>query len=219
MSYHGISISAPEIYQARRLAFDLHQLDDDKITFERKSFDDPHEQTYSAMVAIESLSYSADLSLTLRNLASSMKPKGTLVVVDDVVAPWAKESTIEDIRNVTARPSLRKNTEWKDIFAGAGLEIKEVRDLGLEMDLPEFFSSIKPSIWGLLGDWRHRTAQVILNEWSKWYGEGATLEQKASFRTVQLVQDLVQKARGSALRQEAYRQADLGYYMYVCTKH
>jgi hypothetical protein len=140
------------------------------------------------------------------------------VIVDDVIAPWAENEIVGTIRNVTARTSLVTHKEWKRNLASLGFVIKEVRDLGLEMDIPELLSVPIPRFGGLLGDWRHRTAQIVLKKWSKWYGEGATMEQKASLRTIQLVQDLVQKARGAALRQEAYRNADLSYYIYICMK-
>ena len=206
--YHGISISGPEIHQAQRL-LNLHKLESEKIVFESKNFDDPFDQTFSTMVAIESLSSSPDLSLTLRNLASALQSRGVLVIVDDVVAPWADKKTIESLRNVTARTSLVDHKEWKQRLESSGFVIKEVRDLGLEMDLPELLSTPGPNLRGLL-DWRHSTAQMFLEMWSKWYGEGATLEQKASLRTIKLVQDFALKARAFALRQDAYRNADLG---------
>jgi SAM-dependent methyltransferase len=220
LSYHGIAISTPEIYQARRLITSHQLLESKMITFEQQDFDEPLDQTYSVMVAIESLSYSPELSVTLKNLASSLQSKsGILVLVDDVIAPWTTTHTVEKLRNVTARASLITHKEWKHNLVSSGFVIKEVRDLGLEMDLPELTSGgPKPNLWRLLGDWRHSTAQIVLKRWSKWYGEGASVEQKASLRTVQLVQDLVQKARATALRQEAYRDADLSYYMYICVK-
>ena len=217
LTYHGISISAPEIHQALRQR-DIHQLESSKFVFERKNFDDFLGQTFSAMVAIESLSFSPELNLTLKNLAAALQSRGTLIIVDDVVTPWAKSTEVQNIRKATGRSSLLTHKEWKQVLSSSGFAIKEVRDIGLEMDIPELLSAPEPNIWGFLMGWRHRTSEFLLKKWSKWYENGATIEQRASLRMVQLVQDFVQRARGATLRQEAYREADLSYYMYICIK-
>ena len=231
LSYHGISISAPEIHQARRLA-SMHQLLPSDITsstttatttatmdiqFTQQNFDDQLQDTFTSMIAIDSLSYSHNIQDTLTNLVSSLQRGGTMVVVTDVVAPWAEPTAIDLLVNVTAKTSLLTHAEWKQQLESHGLIIQQVRDLGLEFDL-HILQAQSPWV-KTIREWRRRPAQTILQKWQAWLGTGATMmKQKASVRIVQLLLDLVQRAWGTSLRQEAYQRADLSYYIYTCVK-
>jgi cyclopropane fatty-acyl-phospholipid synthase-like methyltransferase len=224
LSYHGISISAPEIHQAQRLA-SMHQLLPSDTTttttmdiqFTQHNFDDPLKDAYTSMIAIDSLSYSHNIQDTLTNLVSSLQRGGTMILVTDVVAPWAEPAAINLLVNVTARASLLTHAEWNQQLESHGLIIQQVRDLGLEFDL-HILQAQSPWV-KTIREWRRRPAQTILQKWQAWLGKGATMmKQKASVRIVQLLLDLVQQAWGTSLRQEAYQRADLSYYMYTCVK-
>ncbi|OEU12330.1 hypothetical protein FRACYDRAFT_244590 [Fragilariopsis cylindrus CCMP1102] len=116
------------------------------VTIEQASFDDTlPSKEYTAIIAIESLAYSHNLTKTLINLAQSLKPKGTLIIVDDVVAPWAAAADGNDIRNndnykkiqrlidLTGKTSLLTHQEWLQSFAAADLSLYQPpRDLMLE---------------------------------------------------------------------------------------
>jgi cyclopropane fatty-acyl-phospholipid synthase-like methyltransferase len=223
LSYHGISISAPEIHQAQRLA-SMHQLLPDTTTttamdiqFTQHNFDDPLKDTFTSMIAIDSLSFSQNIQGTLTNLVSSLQRGGTMVIVTDVVAPWAEPTAIDLLVNVTAKTSLLTHAEWNQQLESHGLIIHQVRDLGLEFDL-HILQAQSPWV-KTVREWRRRPAQIILQKWQAWLGTGATMmKQKASARIVQLLLDLVQRAWGKSLRQEAYQRADLSFYMYTCVK-
>jgi hypothetical protein len=143
---------------------------------------------------------------------------GTMVVVTDVVAPWAEPTAVDLLVNVTAKTSLLTHAEWNQQLESHGLIIRQVRDLGLEFDLHSILQA--QSSWvKTIREWRRRPALMILRKWQTWLGTGATMmKQKASVRIVQLLLDLVQHAWGTSLRQDAYQRADLSYYMYTCVK-
>ena len=125
---------------------------------------------YMSMVAIESLSYSHNISATLSNLASSLKRGGILIMVDDVVAPWASQRStgandnvrdrsnggatnkaatsldpLKELKQVSARHSLLTHDEWTSHFESNGFVIQHTRDLGLEFDLPHAQPSFSTS--------------------------------------------------------------------------
>ena len=235
--YDGIALAGPEINEARRL-IDLHLLDElssspsssdavtTRIQFQQKDYNDPlggeYANYYNTMIAVESLSYSPNITKTLTNLAASMQSKGLLVIVDDVVSSWARNSKqVTEIKNLTERPSLLTHQEWLKSLSDAGFQIKTVRDLSLEMDLTSLMVTSPSSSRGgffseRLMTWRYRTADFVLQRWP--LDENATLFQKTSMRTIQLVQDLIQTARGTALRYDGFKDAELVYHFYVAQK-
>ncbi|VEU45089.1 unnamed protein product [Pseudo-nitzschia multistriata] len=183
-SYHGIAISQPEVRRAKQLlatAVRPALLSETSaaggseglafpsgtpltnVTIRQASFDDPlPPNEYTAMVAVESLAHSNNITKTLVNLASSLKPKGTLVVIEDVVAPWVQATGrnetaggardndqspssgssagyLRSMADLSAKPSLKTHEEWLGAFSSAGLVLhRPPRDLALEFDtLPE----------------------------------------------------------------------------------
>jgi SAM-dependent methyltransferase len=232
--YRGIAISLAEVRQAERLA-SVHALNESvmyDIQFATQSFDTALNNlnanvAFTAMVAIESLSYSNDLGATLSNLALSLKRGGIMIVVEDVVAPWAAGSnSIQHLSNVTARSSLVTHEEWKTQFELNGFKIQQVRDLGLEYDLVDL-QQLPPYgwIWETLAEWRRRPSQFVLEKWEAWLGppprdnnETVVVNPNSSRKIIHLLQNLVQSEWGSSLRRQAHRNAELSYYMYICTK-
>ena len=63
-----------------------------------------------------------------------------------------------------------------------------------------------------------------LNKVIRWFGRHHKHEGKQdddgnlSNRALYLMEDMIVNNQGNAYRRAAYRRADLGYYMYICTK-
>ena len=78
----GISLSPQEVARARKaaVATDLA----DRVTFQPTSFDELPRAAYDLVVAVESLKHSSNLSKTLRSIRRSLKPRGQLVIVEDM---------------------------------------------------------------------------------------------------------------------------------------
>lgn len=210
LQYYGISISAPEIYQARRLV-EQHQLDSERISFSQQSFDSALNQTgLSTMLAIESLSYSPNLNVTLKNLASTLQPRGIMIVVDDVLTSWAED--IEELRNATARPSLLSNDDWKRSFLSNGFLVKETIDISLEYNIIEGSRSDSRAVW------IYYIGQKMTESLEFLFGTGKSKDKKAHVRAIQLMTDYFWQRRADLLREEAYRKAYLSYNMYICIR-
>lgn len=216
-SYHGISLSRPEVHRARQLV-EIHQVaavaEVAEVAIEQGSFDDPLPLgVYDFAVALESLAYSRNLTRTLLNLAGSLKPDGVLVVVDDVVSPWAGDDDgVQRMADMTAKASLVTHEAWLSSFRSAGLQLhRPPRDLTLEFDLLDEAGTAPaaPSFpsWSDL-------AYGMSQKWSPHRSN----ESSVSVRAVHLVQDLVQNARGRSMRQAAFRRSDLALYMYVVVR-
>jgi len=278
-SYHGITISQPEVRRAKQLiqtfidpnlslkksSMDNNINDQDispffstfttastenrsfpliNATIEQVSFDDPlPPKKYTTIIAIESLAYSHNLTKTLVNLASSLDTNGTLIVIEDVVAPWAgvdgnshkKDSyrRIQRLINLTGKTSLLTHREWLSCFAATDLSLQQPpRDLLLEFDSwpVESTSSTAatavtglPLIGVLLGErpW-YSTAHGVLLKKLEWFGfgksDGDDDDGNISNRALSLMEDMVRNARGNAIHKHARKLADIGYYMYVYTK-
>lgn len=187
IDYTGIAISSAEITNARRLAAE-HEMDLERIRFQQLSFDSPmlrEHGKFSAAFAIESLSFSTDISVTLSNLASILQSGGMLIVVDDVVAQkqlyekdrsnYDEESATEAYTTLASRPSLLTHTEWKVAFDKAGFVITEAMDIGLHFALPQLVedgsgqsrcSSFKS--WLLRAARRFKQPSVFLSFLQKW---------------------------------------------------
>jgi hypothetical protein len=229
-TYHGISISQPETRRASQLVhahkiFSMTRGENDdagasssssspslvNVTIQQESFDAPlPSKAFHSMIAIESLTYSRNLTVTLQNLVSGLTSKGSLIVVDDVVAPWANPDRIQHLINRTAKASLITHQEWLNHFSAAGLVLQQrPRDLILEYEF-DWFTTFEPEKPGYI---------FFQNLLQRWPGrDSPTRTNKASVRALHLLQDLIQQARGDHWRREAYHTADLTYMIYVCRK-
>lgn len=238
IDYLGIAISSAEIHNARQLAAE-HDMDLMKARFEQQSFDSPSLGDYgkfSAAVAIESLSFSQNLTNTLSNLARVIKSGGTLIVVDDVVNSQYGEhynstdgdSVIETYASLASRPSLLSHMEWKNAFHNAGFVMNQAMDIGLEFDLPQLIdvrsnSYRRTSTRGWLFGFRRRGVFMgLLQKWQAWkqlrLGDTTDIQKLAELQTLQLMQQNINFIRSKSFRKEAHEQLELTYNMYVCTK-
>ena len=140
-SYTGISISKAEINFAEYMAR-FHQMDTllgkENVSFQQKSFDDslPQEQ-YSLVLAFESLSYSVDLQFSVRNLLSSLKPGGMMLIADDIIEQPALDSP--PFQRPKHQPSLMLFQDWKAILEGEGCQIRYIRDLAMDYEMDDDF--------------------------------------------------------------------------------
>ena len=221
------------------------------ITIQRASFDDPlPSKEYTTMVAIESLAFSHNITKTLMNLARSLKPQGTLIVIEDVVAPWAAVAKIvnddnssndsddkdyvEIMAKLSGKPSLLTHDQWLEHFAAADLDLhRPPRDLLLEFDAWSLNTPSKttatavtglPFVGILLGErpW-YSTGHGVLKSLIDWFGSSrgdgdVEDDGNLSNRALSLMEDMMKNEQGNAYRRAAHHRADLGYYMYVCTK-
>ena len=275
-SYHGIAISQPEVRRASQLVesvvaplmprgsengsgrADTHDGGSSgfgkfpltNVTIQQASFDDPlPPKEYTTVIAIESLAFSYNITKTLTNLVRSLEPKGTLIVVDDVVSPWSVtgdgnafsnySNYVQNMVETSGKPSLFTHEQWLDHFAKAGLVLhQKPRDLMLEFDAwsnEVKSSAITTAVTGLpfigmfLGErsW-YATGHFILECLVKFFGSRSNNDGRGtsdddddgdlSLRALHLMGDMVVNDNGNVHRKAAHRNADLGYYMYVCTK-
>ncbi|MDX6705122.1 MAG: tocopherol O-methyltransferase [Solirubrobacteraceae bacterium] len=80
--YDGLTLSKVQVEVAERHARERGIAD--ACNFHLRSYDEPLQREYDAVVAIESLIHAADLKQTVGNLASALRPGGLLLVLDDM---------------------------------------------------------------------------------------------------------------------------------------
>lgn len=161
--YHGISLNGAEIMQARREA-SRQEVDPAKVMFDQLSFDDLSlgKSSYSAVLAIESLTFSRNLTATLSNLSRTLTPGGILIVVDDFLTGHARvlangrhksnmkhawlnkgdyasfSGTVELLASLSEKSTLLSDDNlWVDALDAAGLYVKNITDLDFFFDLPQ----------------------------------------------------------------------------------
>jgi hypothetical protein len=220
-NYLGITISQPEVRLTNHL-LDLHQIFPGSIsgslrnvTIQTANFDDPlPSQSFHTIVAIESLRYSQNISKTIANLAAALKPNGSLIIVEDVLAPWTKDIVeIQKMVELTSKRSLLTHQDWVESISSAGLMFQlAARDLSLEYDWmypphsDDPFYEFALHLSDRLSQWFGR----IRNDGSSNYGTSA--------RVIRFLSALIQHSSGNYLRQLSYHRAELTLMMYTCTK-
>jgi 2-polyprenyl-3-methyl-5-hydroxy-6-metoxy-1,4-benzoquinol methylase len=98
--------------------------------FHVRSFDDPIEARYDAIVAIETLVHSPDFAHSLANLAGALSPRGALLVVEDI--PQASIDGTHDAELLArhwACPHLPTEDDYRQGFAREELTIEHEDDL------------------------------------------------------------------------------------------
>jgi SAM-dependent methyltransferase len=169
--YKGVSLGTTEVQNARRLANHfLHGVHNLNFSFVAGNFDDPSQRSnllasstgssYSTIVAVESLSYSANVPNILTSFYKALPKGGLLIVVDDVVLsrnpneinpnnivninsnhpvpdPDPGAARVKLFQTALLRPSLLDHTTWMDLFSKSGFQVLESRDLTVEYELLE----------------------------------------------------------------------------------
>ncbi len=197
--YYGISLSMAEIDFARRLAA-YHDIASDVAVFEQKNFDAPlSPATFSAVLAVESLSYSPDIEATLSNLLKSVQRRGLMIIVDGVSVAKPRQSPAG--ADPQFQGSFFSHTQWMTVLDHVGCKLELARDLGLEY---EVLSNERFDPFAVY--WHYRIPFL----WAS--------KSSASRRVVELTKDLVTGVREKVRRREAFRMADATYNMYICRK-
>jgi len=233
--YHGIALSAPEIHQAREFQIQ-HGLDsssppvessssqtNSQISFEQYDFhNDPMEtkQQYSIIVAVESLSYSQDMSLTMKGLVSSMTKDGIMIIVDDVINPWVSTERRTEMVNALGKPSLKSYEEWGRLITSfPHLELVEVADLTLKYYWSDLNvdRDVAPTFFAKWGNFGYRAAEQIAEGWGGYFGT-EFLESNIVIQIMKLVRDLAEVHLSTLARKLGYQQAELAYYFIILKK-
>lgn len=79
----GISLSNREIDSAKKAA-ELHRLNN-SISFQKLDYNNPPDEKFDVILAIESLKHSQDLNSTIQKLSEKLKKGGLFIVVDDML--------------------------------------------------------------------------------------------------------------------------------------
>ena len=243
-SYHGIAVSAAEIYHAQ-LFMDRYKLNDQivNLTLEQRSFDDPglsvgrssSSRSYTAIVAIDSLSFSRNLRDTVVNLMKLLQSGGVFVVVDDVSLPSEAGRIAMDPTH--RRPSLTTHDAWTEIFTELKCKVQLVRDLSLEYELdlaivPPHLregqhrhdgrrNNRLPSAFRL-SDWWFSLSHAggaFISFFDAFFASALMSSSSSARRLLKLDQDRTDLVRARQKRDEEHnRRASLAYHMYLCQK-
>ncbi|MFC3126968.1 SAM-dependent methyltransferase [Pseudoroseomonas globiformis] len=126
----GITISATQRRLAAARAVELGF--EARAHFARRSYDDPQEGSFHAILAIESLAHSRDPAASLTNLARHLRPGGVFLLVDDMPRPGlpAEEAGwLAEFRRYWHCPVLPMADGWRAMLAAEGLELAHDQDL------------------------------------------------------------------------------------------
>jgi len=126
-SYVGLTLSAEQARRANAEAFrrGVHE----SARFYVRSYHDPIEGKFDAVVAIESLAHSRDPSAALRNFAAALPPGGLLIVVDDLPDARARRRLIDGFKSGWRCPVLLDSHGYRTVLEDAGLRIERDVDL------------------------------------------------------------------------------------------
>lgn len=128
--YDGLTVSPVQLSVARAEA--RRRGIDPDCKFHLRSYDEPLQRKYHAMIAIESLIHSSNFEETVRNLASGLKTGGYFLVVDDMIVDEAaskqnrKVATLERCWHLTRIPS---EEDYRKAFESSGIQVIHEVDL------------------------------------------------------------------------------------------
>lgn len=130
----GISLSQKEIDLATQASkgMQLH----DRCQFVLQSYDDPMNNSFDLIIAIESLKHSRDLQATVQNLSRTLKPGGKIGLADDFAKdtyaemPEALRQTFEKYWSLC---TVYTNQDFLTAFHASGLQLIKKNDLTSSM--------------------------------------------------------------------------------------
>lgn len=128
--WHGVTISRRQYAVGRKTARQKGL--GEAVTFALQSYDAPQPRTYNLVYAIESLIHSASPGTTVRNLAQSLRPDGTFVIVDDMPVehvPADRQGDLERFKASWRCPMMPSAAQWSAYLAREGCEVVDVREL------------------------------------------------------------------------------------------
>lgn len=121
LSATGITISTREYEHNCKL---VHK----GVTFRLQSFDDPIDETYDVILAIEAIKHTENLNKTLSNLSQALNPRGVLILIDDwQVAEW-NTTADEKLRLDWSLYRIWKASDLNEAVASSGLSLRKEED-------------------------------------------------------------------------------------------
>jgi SAM-dependent methyltransferase len=128
--YDGLTLSRVQAGVAQEEARRRGVTED--CRFHVRSYDAPLDDTYDAIVAIESLIHAPDLSWTIKNLASALRPDGMLLVLDDMAeagldGPRPREAEL--LRAHWACDPYPTAADYREAIESSGLSLLHEEDL------------------------------------------------------------------------------------------
>jgi SAM-dependent methyltransferase len=153
-SYHGIALSTAEIHFAREMV-QRQRMQHVNIFFEPRSYDDylPR-NTYHMVLAIESLAFSPNLTYTLTNLVSTLRPGGILVVADEFLVAAISLSTelVQSMRTIRGAPSLSTVEHVVSIMEQKlDCSLEAMQEYGIDYQFDGYHTWVPPEevpVWG-----------------------------------------------------------------------
>jgi SAM-dependent methyltransferase len=137
--YEGVTLSRVQLGVAEREA--RRRGIADACRFRLQSYDQALGQGFDAVVAIESLLHSPDLERTIPNLASSLRPGGVLMVLDDMAVgdlDDRRPAEAELLRRHWGCARFATDDDYRRGMADAGLTLVHEDDLsGLMRPRPD----------------------------------------------------------------------------------
>jgi cyclopropane fatty-acyl-phospholipid synthase-like methyltransferase len=127
-SYDGLTVSRVQwkvaCREARRRGLAA------RCRFHLRSYDEPIDGTYDAVVAIEALVHSPCFARTFANLVSALRPGGRLVMVEDVPRDEAVgDADLEIVRERWALGAVPTSSTYREALAGNRLRVLHDEDL------------------------------------------------------------------------------------------
>jgi 2-polyprenyl-3-methyl-5-hydroxy-6-metoxy-1,4-benzoquinol methylase len=129
-SYDGLTLSRVQQRVARREARRRGAASD--CRFHLQSYDSPVAGVYDAVVAIESLIHSRDLNTTIPNLATSLRPGGVIVMLDDMATEDIDAAAPDEasaLRDHWGCARYTTQADYLNALARAGLKVESEDDL------------------------------------------------------------------------------------------
>jgi SAM-dependent methyltransferase len=130
----GITINKRQYRLAQRNAEAMGVAD--AVTFAYASYDAPLPCRFNLVLGIESLIHSPAPAATVANLAASLQPGGTFVIVDDMLAEPVAPRHAADIagfKRMWRCPAMPTGKEWTRHLEAAGCAVEAVSDLTARM--------------------------------------------------------------------------------------
>lgn len=142
--YDGLTLSRVQCkvacQEARRRGLD------GPCRFHLRSYDEPMTNTYDAIVSIEALIHSQNFPRTVRNLSSTLKPRGKLVIAEDIFLDEGSDDP--DFRVMCRHWGLSQvvnDSAYRTAFAANGLRILHDADYshGFQTSTPESITRLE----------------------------------------------------------------------------
>jgi SAM-dependent methyltransferase len=130
----GITINERQYRIAQRNAEAMGVAD--SVSFAYASYDSPLPCRFNLVFGIESLIHSPAPEATVANLAASMLPGGTFIIVDDMLAQPIDprhEADIAGFKRMWRCPVMPTDKQWAQHLEAAGCAVEDVKDLSPRM--------------------------------------------------------------------------------------